>query len=291
MAKETTDPKHLRQLKVAEAAKVGGLLGLTTTVMSFSTEVKPAQATIVYKNTPVTSSGSATNWNIDATGAKEGYFFASFNRAFLADSAIPAGTSRGITFLVSTVGPTPAKIKKLGAGVTIPAGSANFNGNIYNNFWNSAADTRWNGASGFYFGFKFNLPTIGIVVGWAKATRTGNNLTINDWAYNNTTGGSIVTGDTGVSAVPFEVDATAGLATLAVVGGAAALRRRLQEKQVTKEISGAEGMGLLAAGAAGIREWRERKQLRDTLDRLEQDSQDHAQDHSQGNSHESSQDS
>ena len=68
--------------------------------------------------------------------------------------------------------------------------------------------------------------------GWAKATLTEGEygaITISEWAYNDVAGASITVGDTGNSAVPEP-------SSFAITG-----------------------LGLLAAGAGGVRRWRREK--------------------------------
>ena len=82
-----------------------------------------------------------------------------------------------------------------------------------------------------YFGFKL-LKSGSTYYGWAKATLTEGTygeFSITEWAYNDVAGASITVGDTGNSAVPEP-------SSFAITG-----------------------LGLLAAGAGGVRRWRREK--------------------------------
>ena len=86
-----------------------------------------------------------------------------------------------------------------------------------------------------YIGFQFtDAGGSNLYYGWAEITIDASNTayTINEWAYNSTAGGSILVGETGVSAVPEPSALSLALIGLGA-GGVLAWRRRKQAQPLT----------------------------------------------------------
>ncbi|MEI6379766.1 MAG: hypothetical protein WCO81_02595 [Cyanobacteriota bacterium ELA615] len=112
-----------------------------------------------------------------------------------------------------------------------------------------------------YFGFrdtKGGTP----IYGWAKWTKTtSDSVTLNEWYYNDTPGGSIVVGQT--KDIPFDFNPLQGAALgVPIFMGLRQLKRRKAKLNTMVSVKGKEKihpLALLGMGAAGVRKWREQK--------------------------------
>jgi hypothetical protein len=120
------------------------------------------------------------------------------------------------------------------------------------------------GVNSGYFGFrdtKGGTP----IYGWVRwTTTTSNTLTLNEWYYNDTPGGSIVVGDKGSStAVPFDFNPLQGAALgVPIFIGLRQLKRRKAKLNTMVSVKGKEKihpLALIGMGAAGVLKWRAQK--------------------------------
>jgi MYXO-CTERM domain-containing protein len=198
-----------------------------------------AQAAIIVKNTtPFTSDDFTIGevyWDIDGNGVKDALirnFQSSISSNTYFSHKLMLGNG---DFKIKGDG----KMQKLSAGAVIDAASG-FTG-IANKFFQSGSINPLVMTGGFIsgesalIGFRFSLLSGGpSLYGWANVTATNGDgygtFTINNWAYEDIAGASILAGQTVATAVPEPAAYAAGLGALAL--GAAALRRRRQNRVV-----------------------------------------------------------
>jgi len=197
-----------------------------------------ADANIVLQGSNLTSTDpNYSSWSLDH---KQGYSANAFVTAFSNGDASVSATATVARF----------RVMNLGSVVSSNASVVNQKINLTSG-----------GSSFGYFGFrdtKGGTP----IYGWARWTKTtSNSVTLNEWYYNDTPGGSIVVGQT--KDIPFDFNPLQGAALgVPIFMGLRQLKRRKAKLNTIVSIKRKEKihpLALLGMGAAGVRKWREHK--------------------------------
>lgn len=226
MSKQIANKLTKKKLFSALAAGAASIYGQTD-----------AEAGIQYTDSsanPITSNSSTpggVNWDIDGDFTDEATIF----NAIGTTSTIVKGITRinnQFRFLANSY-----KLAAQSSGAVVGTANTNWRSSLYYVFYNGSIYL----ATGFsdtipgFFGFSFESGG-STLYGWAEATLTNGGtfgtFTISRWAYEDT-GASITVGDTGS-------------------GGSTGAVPEPSSFAIT-------GLGLLAAGASGVRRWRREK--------------------------------
>ena len=197
-----------------------------------------ADANIVLQGSNLTSTApNYSSWSLDH---KQGYSAVAFVTAFSTGAASVSATT------------TVARFRVMNLGSVVSSNALVVNQKI----------NLTNGVSSFgYFGFRDTNGGIPIY-GWARWTKTtSDSVTLNEWYYNDTPGGSIVVGQT--KDIPFDFNPLQGAALgVPIFMGLRQLKRRKAKLNTMVSVKGKEKihpLALLGMGAAGVRKWREQK--------------------------------
>ena len=222
MSKQQANKLTKKKLLGALAAGAASVYGQTD-----------AEAGIQYTDStanPVTSDANTTGdtfWDIDGDGT--------IDEAVIKNESSSKKTFAGLEGRFSFASTQNGLLLALSSGQTVGTG-LNFDNRAELLFYSALRSSTSGFLSGVenYFGFKLSASG-STYYGWAKTTLTDSSfspygtMTISEWAYNDVAGASITVGDTGNSAVPEP-------SSFAITG-----------------------LGLLAAGAGGVRRWRREK--------------------------------
>lgn len=221
-----TPPHSLRHSTATVTKSAVSLAALVGTALDGQ-----AQAIIHYDTGNTFTVGSlgalAANWDIDANEASNGHEFSIFtNSSTSALHLLGPGNGAKLKLFAADKIHNLATTQSIGATALFAVNNAAI-------FSSGAFQARFDqftlGQSGI-LGFTFN-PDGTQLYGWADVTfsvgGTYGLATVNEWAYDST-GSSILAGQTVVAAVPEPATAATGLALLAL--GAAGLRRKRRKQ-------------------------------------------------------------
>ena len=203
-----------------------------------------AEAGIVFHNTAIGPNTPTTNntWDVDGSGGTT-FKLNGVSSKFNSEARLNSDGVRG-RGLVQKTNQFGSEFQNLALNVVIgPSLGAGyrFGGAGFHSRWVAQSGIVASTAKGFsdgvpgYIGFQFtDAGGSNLYYGWAEITIDASNTayTINEWAYNSTAGGSILVGETGVSAVPEPSALSLALIGLGA-GGVLAWRRRKQAQPLT----------------------------------------------------------